>query len=356
MRGLTSNLINISQLCEQGMNVNFKNSECLVTKENGEVLIRGIKTKEKCYEWISQLERKKAQQTKKLQIMLEHHQFSKMFNLSHYDNIYAWRNVSSMGSLLINKQISQQYSFNLVGMNIVSTKDLLVVTSRRMLDIKLFEKPMDKSGISQRKELQQLLYNKRATSFCVSLHSLVHVNLGDFLNTFTQHNHLSLTPIHASFFFKLPKTVLIHTFATRNHQLPSITDPYHQLHITMKFKTDVCGSKEKNPADQTSTNTPTPKMVEPITTVSPPKSKMKTLTKSSLNKKKAPKTKKGESKTPLSMVDLYEKENPCVSTVVEPSCGTYMKDLKNADAEANPKTASDAATSVAKKKVCLMKP
>ena len=52
VRGLTSNLISISQLREQGMNVNFKNSECLVTNENGEVLMRGIKTIEKCYEWV----------------------------------------------------------------------------------------------------------------------------------------------------------------------------------------------------------------------------------------------------------------------------------------------------------------
>jgi len=172
VRGLTSNLISISQLCEQGMNVIFKNSKCLVTKENGEVLMRGIKTKEKCYEWSSQLERKKGQETRKLQIMLEHHQPSKMSNLSHYDNIDIWKNNSSMGSLLINKQISQQYSVNLVEMNIVSTKDQFAVTFGRMLDIKLFEKPKDKSGISQQKELQQLLYNIRDTSFCASLLSL----------------------------------------------------------------------------------------------------------------------------------------------------------------------------------------
>jgi len=92
----------------------------------------------------------------------------------------------------------------------------------------------------------------------------------------------------------------------------------------------------------------TPKMVEPITTASSPKSKRKTPTKSSLKKKKAPKTKRGESKTPLSMADLYEKENPFVSIVVEPSYETSIKDLKNEDAEANLKTASDVATFVAK--------
>jgi len=46
VKGLTSILISISQLCEQGMDVNINKSECLVTNEKGEVLMRGIKTKE----------------------------------------------------------------------------------------------------------------------------------------------------------------------------------------------------------------------------------------------------------------------------------------------------------------------
>ncbi|MCI54039.1 gag-pol polyprotein, partial [Trifolium medium] len=33
VKGLTANLISISQLCDQGMKVNFTKSECLVTNE-----------------------------------------------------------------------------------------------------------------------------------------------------------------------------------------------------------------------------------------------------------------------------------------------------------------------------------
>jgi len=39
--------------------------------------------------------------------------------------------------------------------------------------------------------------------------------------------------------------------------------------------------------------------------------------------------------------DLYEKENPFISTIVELNIGTSKKDRKNEDAEANPKIASD---------------
>ena len=49
------------------------------------------------------------------------------------------------------------------------------------------------------------------------------------------------------------------------------------------------------------------------------------------------------------MVDLYEKKNPFVSIVVEPSYGISAKDLKNAEAGENPEIASDVATSTAEK-------
>ena len=110
----------------------------------------------------------------------------------------------------------------------------------------------------------------------------------------------------------------------------------------MKFKTDISVSEEKNSTDQQGLDTSIPKMVVPITTVSSPKSKKTTTTKS-------PKTKRGESKAPLSMADLYEKENLFVSTMVEPSYGTSVIDLKSADVEANPEIAFDVATSIAEK-------
>jgi len=52
VKGLTYNLISISQLCDQGMNVNFSKSECLVTDEKKEILMRGIKSEGNCYLWI----------------------------------------------------------------------------------------------------------------------------------------------------------------------------------------------------------------------------------------------------------------------------------------------------------------
>lgn len=54
VKGLTANLISISQLCDQGLKVNFTKSECLVTNEKGEVIIKGARSKENCYLWISQ--------------------------------------------------------------------------------------------------------------------------------------------------------------------------------------------------------------------------------------------------------------------------------------------------------------
>lgn len=54
MKGLTTNIINISQLCYQGLKVNFTKSEFLVTNENNDILMRGIRSKDNCYLWIPQ--------------------------------------------------------------------------------------------------------------------------------------------------------------------------------------------------------------------------------------------------------------------------------------------------------------
>jgi hypothetical protein len=81
-------------------------------------------------------------------------------------------------------------------------------------------------------------------------------------------------------------------------------------------------------------------MVEPITTVTSPKSEKKTIAKSASKNKLAPKTKRGESKTPLSMTDLFEKENHFISTIVEPNVGTFKKDPLVADNETIARNAS----------------
>jgi hypothetical protein len=38
VKGLTTNLISISQLCDQGLKVNFNKSECMVTNEKDEAI------------------------------------------------------------------------------------------------------------------------------------------------------------------------------------------------------------------------------------------------------------------------------------------------------------------------------
>lgn len=54
VKGLTANLISISQLCDQGLKVNFTKFECLVTNEKGKVTMKGSRSKDNCYLWISQ--------------------------------------------------------------------------------------------------------------------------------------------------------------------------------------------------------------------------------------------------------------------------------------------------------------
>jgi len=53
VKGLAANLISISQLCDQGYKVNFTQSECLITNDNKEVVMRGTRSKDNCYLWNS---------------------------------------------------------------------------------------------------------------------------------------------------------------------------------------------------------------------------------------------------------------------------------------------------------------
>ncbi|KAK2363199.1 gag-protease polyprotein [Trifolium repens] len=50
VEGLTTNLISISQLCEQGLDVYFSNSECIIADDQ-KVVMKGVKTTNKCYKW-----------------------------------------------------------------------------------------------------------------------------------------------------------------------------------------------------------------------------------------------------------------------------------------------------------------
>lgn len=53
VEGLTANFISIIQLCDQYLNVNFSKSECIITNKDQEVLMKRLRSKDKCYKWIS---------------------------------------------------------------------------------------------------------------------------------------------------------------------------------------------------------------------------------------------------------------------------------------------------------------
>lgn len=54
VEGLAANLISISQPCDQGLNVSFNKSECIVFNKDQEALMKGSRFKDNCYLWISQ--------------------------------------------------------------------------------------------------------------------------------------------------------------------------------------------------------------------------------------------------------------------------------------------------------------
>jgi hypothetical protein len=66
VEGLFSNLISVSQLCDQGLEVSFNKFGCRVTNKEGLVLMRGSRTKNNCYKWIPE------DQTDMLNRMLKH--------------------------------------------------------------------------------------------------------------------------------------------------------------------------------------------------------------------------------------------------------------------------------------------
>jgi hypothetical protein len=52
VKGLTANLISISQLCDQGMKVDFTDSRCEVRNAQGKVVMTGMRSKDNCYHWV----------------------------------------------------------------------------------------------------------------------------------------------------------------------------------------------------------------------------------------------------------------------------------------------------------------
>jgi len=56
VEGLFSNLISVSQLCDQGLEVSFNKLGCRIKNEKGQVIMRGSRTKNNCYKWIPECE------------------------------------------------------------------------------------------------------------------------------------------------------------------------------------------------------------------------------------------------------------------------------------------------------------
>ena len=52
VEGLNTNLVSISQFCDQSLTVNFNKAECIVTKKDHEMMMKGSKSKYNCYLWI----------------------------------------------------------------------------------------------------------------------------------------------------------------------------------------------------------------------------------------------------------------------------------------------------------------
>lgn len=50
---LTTNLISISQLCDQGLIVTFGKYDCIITNKYQQDLMKDLRSKDNCYMWIS---------------------------------------------------------------------------------------------------------------------------------------------------------------------------------------------------------------------------------------------------------------------------------------------------------------
>lgn len=54
VKGLTINMISISQLYDQGLKFNFTKLEFFVTNEKNDIMIRGVRSKDNFYLWVPQ--------------------------------------------------------------------------------------------------------------------------------------------------------------------------------------------------------------------------------------------------------------------------------------------------------------
>src|SRR4051812_38122318 len=51
VQGMDAIIISISQLCDEGFNVRFTKEECIVTNEENEEVMKGVRSKDNCSLW-----------------------------------------------------------------------------------------------------------------------------------------------------------------------------------------------------------------------------------------------------------------------------------------------------------------
>ena len=272
-------MVSISQLCDKGLEVKFNKTECYVTDQEGEVLLRGVRAKKNCYKWVPS----HTDQTKMLIERLEHQKIRK----NHDDSTNNGRRICFKVNH-INHSTEDS-----IEKKVISTEDSMLGECTKILG--KIEQLKDKLSISLQKKLWRLIYYRRAKISLGSLLSLVHPNLGSFFHFLiqlpTKNNHFTLNPSLPCFLSKTPKTVCLPSPITKHRHLSPISVLYHHHQYNMKFKTDVTPSK-KTTSNQLPVNSSIPKRVEPLTTVTP--ILKKNAPKSVANKKKS--SKKFESK------------------------------------------------------------
>jgi len=380
-KGLISILISISQLCDNGMSVNFNKSVCLVTNEKREVIMRGIKSEGNCYLGIPLSQHQTEKLTEYNQVMISEKsncvfQYTAKGKLTGVDGKVSKpvrmeeilikcnveQNVLTLGYINLsicvvpkiiilcawinqcyikNHTVSVFFKENTTTCNNSEIRVQLGSFHSRVLNDR---QPMDMKG-----KLDIML--QKVCQLCEHKPiSLMHANLGQ----------VSLTSL------KQPTTrnnfppIIVLPFSLSNFRnifrilpiplrlfLPRLASSFCQNNqITMIFKNNPQTTKEKVVSEPLETSPSIPKVINPITAISSEKSKKGNTTKPSTKTKKS---KRGESKIALSMTVLYKKENPFISTVVEPSVGTSVKDLKDADVEEKLNIATDVATSANEK-------
>lgn len=91
------------------MEVHFNKSNYLVTNKKGEMLMKGIRSKNNSYKWVPQQEGQNEKQPRMLHKMLKHQEISNVLELPHSGGINHRRSVSGRCFSLRNNQINVQH-------------------------------------------------------------------------------------------------------------------------------------------------------------------------------------------------------------------------------------------------------